>query len=326
MRIVVLHNNVPDTAPLDEKDALLQAEAVSAALLELGHEAFKVPFPLDIRRVMDELRLLRPELVFNLVESVEGQGRLICLAPTVLDYLALPYTGSPTEAIFLTSHKLIAKRRLKEASMHTPPWYSMHDASAGAPIPAVPFIVKSVWEHASIGLEDDCVIRTTDLRKLQLELENRKGKLGGEAFAEKYIDGREFNLSLLGKKGNVEVLPPAEIVFRDFPAGKLKIVGYRAKWDERAFEYHHTPRSFNFPQEDGPLLETLKTISRACWGLFGLRGYARVDFRVDREGIPWILEVNANPCLTPDSGFVSSAEKHGLTYPEVIAGIVEEAL
>jgi len=326
MRIVVLHNDVPDSAPPDEKDALLQAEAVSAALLNSGHEAIKVPFPLDIRRVMDQLRPLRPALVFNLVESIEGQGRLIHLAPTVLDYLALPYTGSPTEAIFLTSHKLAAKRRLKEAGMHTPPWYSMHDASAGAPIPEGPFIVKSVWEHASIGLEDDCVIRTTDLRKVQIELENRKGQLGGEAFAEKYIDGREFNLSLLGKKGNVEVLPPAEIVFKDFPAEKPKIVGYRAKWDDGAFEYHNTPRSFNFPEEDRLLLETLKTISRSCWGLFGLRGYARVDFRVDREGVPWVLEVNTNPCLTPDSGFVAAAEKHGLTYTEVIAGIVEEAL
>jgi D-alanine-D-alanine ligase len=326
MRIVVLHNDVPDSAPPDEKDALLQAEAVSAALLNVGHETIKVPFPLDIRRVIDELRTLRPTLVFNLVESIEGQGRLIHLAPTVLDYLAIPYTGSPAEAVFLTSHKLAAKRCLKGAGMRTPPWYSMHDASTGVSIPEGPLIFKSVWEHASIGLEDDCIIRTGDLRKLQTELENRKERLGGEAFAEKYIDGREFNLSLLGKKGNVEVLPPAEIVFRDFPAGKPRIVGYRAKWDDGAFEYHNTPRSFNFPEEDSVLLETLETISRSCWGIFGLRGYARVDFRVDREGLPWVLEVNANPCLTPDSGFVAASEKHGLTYTELITGIVEQAL
>ncbi len=326
MRIVVLHNDVPDSAPPDEKDALLQAEAVSAALLNSGHEAIKVPFPLDIRRVIDKLRPLQPAIVFNLVESIEGQGRLIYLAPTVLDYLALPYTGSPTEAIFLTSHKILAKRRLKEAGMHTPPWYSMRDASTGVSIPEGSFIIKSVWEHASIGLEDDSIIRTADIRKLQLELENQKGKLRGEAFAEKYIEGREFNLSLLGKGGDVEVLPPAEIVFKDFPTGKPRIVGYRAKWDHRAFEYHNTPRSFNFPEGDRVLLETLKAISRSCWGLFGLRGYARVDFRVDQDGIPWVLEINANPCLAPDSGFVAAAQKHGLTYTELIVGIVEDAL
>ena len=326
MRIVVLHNDAPDPAPPDEKDALLQAEAVSVALLKTGHEAIKVPFPLDTRRVIDELRTLRPAVVFNLVESIEGQGRLIHLAPTVLDYLAVPYTGSPTEAVFLTSHKLLAKRRLKEAGIRTPPWYSMTDSPTGAAIPEGSFIMKSVWEHASIGLEDDCIIPTGDPRKLRIELETRKEKLGGEAFAEMYIDGREFNLSLLGQKGNVEVLPPAEIVFRDFPAGKPRIVGYRAKWDDGAFEYHNTPRSFKFPREDRRLLETLKTISISCWGIFGLRGYARVDFRVNREGIPWVLEVNANPCLTPDSGFVAAAEKHGLTYTDLITGIAEEAL
>ena len=326
MRIVVLHNDVPDPAPPDEKDALLQAEAVSVALLKTGHEAIKVPFPLDTRRVIDELRTLRPAVVFNLVESIEGQGRLIHLAPVVLDYLAVPYTGSPTEAVFLTSHKLLAKRRLKEAGIRTPPWYSMTDSPTGATIPEGSFIMKSVWEHASIGLEDDCIIPTGDPRKLRTELETRKEKLGGEAFAEMYIDGREFNLSLLGQKGNVEVLPPAEIVFRNYPAGKPKIVGYRAKWDDGAFEYHNTPRSFNFPMEDRRLLEALKTISISCWRIFGLRGYARVDFRVNREGIPWVLEVNANPCLTPDSGFVAAAEKHGLTYTDLITGIAEEAL
>ncbi len=326
LRIAVLHNDVTDPAPPDEQDALLQAEAVRSALFQAGHEAIKVPFPLDTRRVIDGLRTIRPALVFNLVESVEGQGRLIYLAPTVLDYLALPYTGSSTEALFLTSHKLAAKKCLKEAGILTPPWYSTRDRPAGAKIPEGSFILKSLWEHASIGLDDDSIIRTCDPGKLRTEMERRKKKLGGEAFAEMYIDGREFNLSLLGNKGKTEVLPPAEIVFRDFPEGKPRIVGYRAKWDDGAFEYHHTPRSFDFSQEDGPLIEKLKAISSTCWGVFGLRGYARVDFRVDREGIPWVLEVNANPCLTPDSGFVAAAEKHGLSYRDLIVRIAEEAL
>jgi len=326
LRIVVLHNDVPDPAPLDEQDALLQAESVRAALSEAGHEAVKVPFPLDTRRVIDELRTLGPALVFNLVESVEGRGRLIHLAPTVLDHLKIPYTGSSTEALFQTSHKLLAKKCLKDAGIRTPPWYSTGDKAAGVKIPEGPFILKSVWEHASIGLEDDCIIRTGDPDKLRTELERRREQLGGEAFAETYIDGREFNLSLLGKKGNVELLPPAEILFRDFPEGKPRIVGYRAKWDDGAFEYRNTPRRFDFPREDRPLIEELKNISRACWEIFSLRGYARVDFRVDRDGIPWVLEVNANPCLTPDSGFVASAEERGLAYRSLIIRITEEAL
>lgn len=322
MRIAVLHNDVPDTAPPDEKDALLQAEAVRAALLALGHETTLIPFPMDIRQVIEKFSLMRPDGVFNLVESVGGQGRFIHLAPAVLDALSIPYTGSPTSAIFLTSHKLEAKRRLRSAGLPTPPWHSTGDVPADVPVPGVPFIIKSVWEHASIGLGDDSIIGAMDARELQVELERRKEQLGGEAFAEWYIDGREFNLSLLEGKEGVSVLPPAEILFRDFPVDKPRIVGYRAKWDEGAHEYHNTPRSFDFPAEDKGLLERLKTLSRSCWDLFGLRGYARVDFRVDRKGAPWILEINANPCLTPDSGFVAAAEEGRLTYPELISEIL----
>ncbi len=325
MRIAVLHNDVPADAPPDEKDALMQAEAVNAALLDLGHETAGIPFPMDLRRVIDDLKRFRPELVFNLVESVANQGRFIHLAPAVLDALSLPYTGSPTQAIFLTSHKLAAKRRLKTARLPTPPWYAIEDAREDRSAPEGPWIIKSVWEHASIGLGDDSILHVTDHRRLRIELENRRARLGGEAFAERYIDGREFNLSLLERKGDVSILPPAEILFQDYPARKPRIVGYRAKWDDQAFEYHNTPRRFTFPAEDAGLLERLKTLSRSCWHLFGLRGYARVDFRVDPDGEPWILEINTNPCLTPDSGFVAAVKAGGLTYSGMIAALIEGA-
>lgn len=325
MRIAVLHNDVPDTAPPDEKDALLQAEAVRSALLTLGHETVLIPFPMDIREVVERFSRQRPDGVFNLVESVGGQGRFIHLAPAVLDALSTPYTGSPTSAVFLTSHKLETKKCLRSAGLPTPPWHSTGDTSADTPVSGVPFIIKSVWEHASIGLGDDSIIVPADAGELQVELEKRKEQLGGEAFAERYIDGREFNLSLLERKEGVSVLPPAEILFRDFPADKPRIVGYRAKWDEGAHEYHNTPRSFDFPAGDRELLERLKTLSRSCWDLFGLRGYARVDFRVDRKGVPWILEINTNPCLTPDSGFVAAAAENGLDYADLIAEIVAGA-
>ena len=132
-------------------------------------------------------------------------------------------------------------------------------------------------------------------------------KQGGECFAEAYIDGREFNLSLLASKAGPQVLPPAEIRFEDYPEGKTRIVGYRAKWHESSFEYLHTVRSFEFPPEDDELLSRLKDLAVRCWSLFDLRGYARVDFRVDRDGRPWVLEVNVNPCLSPDAGFFAAA-------------------
>ena len=110
-----------------------------------------------------------------------------------------------------------------------------------------------------------------------------------------------------------QVLPPAEIDFGDFPPDKPRIVGYQAKWDDESFEYHHTPRRFEFPSTDRALLAELSRLAADCWHQFGLRGYVRVDFRVDRDGRPWILEVNSNPCLSLDAGFAAAVQRAGIT-------------
>ena len=86
------------------------------------------------------------------------------------------------------------------------------------------------------------------------------------------------------------------------------------------------PRSFQFPPEDSPLLDRMADLAKRCWHLFGLHGYARVDFRVDHDNNPWILEVNANPCLSPDAGFAATAARAGLPFGEVVERIVNETL
>lgn len=166
---------------------------------------------------------------------------------------------------------------------------------------------------------------TGSAEHLLARIEERRKTLGVAFFAETYIEGREFNLSLLASSRGPEVLPPAEIRFEGFPETRRKIVGYRAKWVEDSFEYTHTPRTFRFPQSDGPLLLSLADLAKRCWTLFRLRGYARVDFRVDGEGRPWVLEVNTNPCLSPDAGFAAASREAGLAFPEVIRRIVADA-
>ena len=102
-------------------------------------------------------------------------------------------------------------------------------------------------------------------------------------------------------------------------------MGHRAKWDEQSFEYHHTPPRFDFPPADQPLLERLTGLARQCWDLFGLRGYVRVDFRVDAAGRPWILEINANPCLSPDAGFAAALAQAGISFAEAVRCILADA-
>ena len=104
------------------------------------------------------------------------------------------------------------------------------------------------------------------------------------------------------------------------------MVGYKAKWESESFEYNNTPREFDFPEEDYSLIAGLKKIALDCWKVFSLKGYARVDFRVDKSGNPWVLEVNANPCLSPDAGFAAALEKSGISFKSAIEKIIRDSI
>ncbi|MFO7654678.1 MAG: D-alanine--D-alanine ligase [Candidatus Krumholzibacteriia bacterium] len=325
MRVLLLHNAVSPHAAPDEADVLAQVEAVAAALKGLGHETAAFGCSLDLQAVAGALAEWRPGAVFNLVESLAGHGRLIHLAPAVVEASGVPLAGCPTEAIFLTSHKLVAKECLQRAGLPTPAWLGPDGSPGGRPPANEPrqWIVKSVWEDASLGMDDGSVITgTAAARDL---LRQRCGTAGAPWFAEAFVEGREFNIALLDGTDGPRVLPPAEMLFADYPDGKPRIVGYAAKWHADSFEYGHTVRTFDFPSEDRSLLDELTDLCHACWRSFGLRGWARVDFRVDADGRPWILEVNANPCLAPDAGYVAAVERAGSTFPRAVAQILATA-
>lgn len=341
MRIVVLHNDVStDIAPSD-LDVLNQRDAVLAALRELGHEAEAWSCTLDLSGAKTLLEARRPDVVFNLVESLSGTDRLMAAAPLLFDALHLPYTGVPTRALLITNGKLTTKRCLGQAGLPTAPWFTTGTAlwqglpwpdtrgsatdSGGHTARLAPLITKAIWEHASFHLDDGAIVSPRTNAELAEVLRVREQATGQPHFAEPYLEGREFNLSVLTSEVGPQVLPPAEIDFGDFPPDKPRIVGYQAKWDEASFEYHHTPRRFEFPRADRGLLAELSRLAAECWNQFGLRGYARVDFRVDRDGRPWILEVNSNPCLSLDAGFAAAVERAGVTYVQAIDRIIHDA-
>jgi D-alanine-D-alanine ligase len=323
MKVVVLHGEVPAEAGRDEQDVLVQAEHVSRSLAGKGYKPVMLSVSADFSILIEHLNILQPDFVFNLVESILGQGRLIHLAPSILDYLRVPYTGSGAEAIFLTSQKLVAKELLQLSGLDTPPWIVPDRPSAMPFMPGF-YVIKSVWEHASVGLDEDSIVSVQNEKKLHVLMKSKRNRLGGDCFAEVFIPGREFNLSLLAGADGPDVLPPAEIRFDAYPPGKHRVVDYRAKWEEDSFEYRHTPRTFEFTDEDTLLLRKLKEMAMACWKLFDLKGYARVDFRVDQAGRPWILEINANPCLSPDAGFFAAARQARLGFDTVLERIIAD--
>ncbi len=322
-KVGILHADIPDKANEDEKDALVQLEAVSKALAQLGFDPVSVKFGLNMEAAGKFLQKLKPAFVFNLVESVNACGSLIHLAPSFLDYLKIPYTGSKTQAMFLTSNKLLAKEFLAAHSIETPKAYTISSLTKETAVEGC-YIIKSVWEHASIGMNQDSVVYAKRASELLAKLEKTQNIISGEFFCEEYIDGREFNLALLSEPKGAEVLPPAEILFADYPDDKHKIVDYSAKWKTDSFEYFNTKRTFDFSSDDRDLIESLKLISKECWDQFDLKGYARVDFRVDKSGRIWVLEINANPCISPDSGFIAASAMIGLGFTDVVKRIIED--
>lgn len=341
MRVLIVYDHVGDSASPDQADALVQARAIAGALEKLGHEWMTLGVTLDLEAAREAVTRLNPDLVFNLVESLGGAGRLIHAIPALLDVMGVPYTGASAEAQFITSHKPLAKSLMSAQGLPTPDSITLERLrsvvanSPDHPLLGHRWVLKSLWEHASIGLDENSVVQSNVPSVILAALEARLEALGGLGFAEEYIDGREFNIALLargdGERPSVvkaEALPAAEIAFIDPAAwaSRPRMVNYACKWDEHSFEYQHTERRFDFVEEDQPLIERLERIAHACWIMFDLRGYARVDFRVDAAGEPWVLEVNTNPCLSPDAGYAAALERAGIDYPVAIDRIVRDAL
>jgi len=338
MRVAVVYNAVADKSRLDESDVLIQVDTVAQALKQLGHRVALLACSLNLSAAQNQLQKIEPDIVFNLVECLNGQDRLVHLLPALLDSMRIPYTGAQSETLHFTSNKILAKQWMVAADLPTPPWLgpyppdgpflSKHLEAARVTYGAqagVRWLIKSLWQHASCGLHEDELILGENVDQTRALLPTYAAQLGGACFAEAFIDGREFNLSLLAESRGPQSLPPAEIIFEDYPDDKLHIVGYRAKWEKDSYEYNHTPRRFDFPPQDAALLMRLEQMAKKCWQVFGLGGYARVDFRVDADGQPWILEINANPCLSPDAGFAAAVEQSGLTFAEAVDRILCDA-
>ena len=123
------------------------------------------------------------------------------------------------------------------------------------------------------------------------------------ALAQRFLPGREFNVGIIG--GNrPRILPLAEVCYADLPPEIPPIMSYAAKWVETSTEYQNT--SVICPAEVEP--ELARQISQTALRAFravGVRGYGRVDMRLDETGLPRVLEVNCNPCLDEGLGLAA---------------------
>jgi len=323
MKILFVYNKPKDEFSPDDDDILTQLEATKSSAEKLGHITNSLSVSMNLDEFEKELQKYNPDLVFNLVEALSGIESYMHFVPLIIEKNNFKITGCSSEALFLTTNKILAKKIMKSASISTPDWFTKNDLKEKIELLKNPFIIKPISADASVGLDEDSVIR--NLKNFYSELQNRSEKFG-ECFGEEYIEGREFNLSILEIDGKPTLMPVAEILFNNFPIGKEKVVGYKSKWETDSFEYINTPRSFEFAESDKNLILQLNAIAINCWNLFNLSGYARVDFRVSDKGEIFVLEINANPCISPDAGFAAACSQNGFNYNSIIENIINSAI
>ncbi|MBN1338105.1 MAG: ATP-grasp domain-containing protein [Bacteroidales bacterium] len=317
----ILHQKLPENAPPDELDVLVQAQAIENSLKEMGFSRVKkVPVSLNLEKLYHSLLKGKPDVVVNLVETLGGQGRLIHLVTAMLDFAGLPYTGTGQYGLNITTDKVKAKELLVSHALPTPLFFRQGDA--GVLPDDKRFILKPVWEDASVGIRDENVVYSSGAPETLGKL-LRSGIR--EWFFEEYIDGREFNVTLLETASGWKAFTPAEIRYQNYPEGKPRILGYESKWHEDSFEYLNTVRTFDHKASDAKLVETLMELALKSASVFRLGGYARVDMRLDENNRPYILEVNANPCLSPDAGFFAACSREGMSYTRMTSHIIDAA-
>jgi len=316
-RCCIIYNEPREGALADELDVLDQVAHIEKHLVDIGISVYRKGITEMFMSEIAELAKEKPDFVFNLVESINNKGELIYFVPALLNLYSIPYSGNSLESIFLTTNKTICSNSMKNAGINNP----------GSYLPSKPkllkpgrkYIIKPIWEDGSLGITSDSVFECKPGFEAKL-----KGLDDAHWFIEDFINGREFNISILAGKDGPEVLPPAEIVFVNYDESRPRIIDFKAKWEIDSFEYINTVREFPGNKINNHLATNLKEAALACWHLFSLKGYARVDVRTDNNDNVFVIEINGNPCISPDGGFVAATREAGYPFTEVLQRIIND--
>ena len=278
-------------------------------------------FSRDLTRTLSEIS---PRFVFNLCEEIDGKPELEMCVAGLLELMGIPYTGSDPYTLGLALNKFHLKQVLRAAGIPTARGYVRYPGQA-LTIPRgirFPVIVKPARQDASLGINSNSVCRAPEQADRQILYIH--DVYGQEALVEEYLDGREFNVSVVGGR-NPEVLAVSEIDFSGMPDDEPRIVSYRAKWDEESLVFNST-----VPICPAPITKRLESrirkIAVRSYQCTGCRDYARIDMRTDVSGGIYVLEVNPNPDISPKAGFARATRAAGYSYSDMILRISESAV
>ena len=298
---------------VDEVDKVLQAAGFNVSRLGASN---------DPARMTAALEKKKPDVVFNLFEGTADQSGNEAVVAGLLEWLRIPFTGSPSQCLCLARTKHVAKTLLQGAGLPTADFFVVEKGPVlSCPIPW-PVIVKPAGQDASIGLDQGSVV--DDLDRLNERIELLLKNYGAPVLVEQFVPGREFNVGVIECPG-LTVLPISEILFVDKDPLYWPIVTYDAKWAPGTRDYEATPPLY--PARVSPRLKArVENLAREAFLLLGCRDYARVDFRVKPSGKPYILEVNPNPDFSPLAGLSGGLTSAGLTHAQFTVDLVVRAL
>jgi D-alanine-D-alanine ligase len=296
-------------------------EAVYRALTESGYPAIRLPLLPPLESAKESLRKLETDVVFNLFEGFDGCPETEPAITNFLAELGLTYTGCPGTALSLGLDKINTKAHLEAMGTETPRYQLLGPKTSSLFHLSYPCIVKPYAEDGSNGISEESVVH--DSASLEKQVATISRLFGKRALVEEFIDGREFNVTVLGTTPP-KALPISEIIY-SLPPGLPRILTFSAKWDPQSIYFRGT-KAVCPADIDAELQEQIPQTALLAFRLLGSRGYARVDFRLDSEKKLKIIELNPNPDISPDAGAALQARVAGLSYNQFIEQIMQLSL
>lgn len=305
-------------------DLLRMIRNIARNLRRLGHRVSPLPLAHDMFAFQRKLRRLDPDVVFNQYDDVVHGALYEMRLAALVRMMGYPLTGSPALPLGLTRYKFMTASLLAGAGIPIPPNTAMLEtvSSVARHKWQFPLIVQPSQEHAGIGLDRQSVVYSK--KALRDKVREIVRTYNQPALVQHFLPGREFNVGIVGGY-RPRVMPLAEVSYHDLPEDIPPIMSYAAKWVETSIEYQKT--AVLCPALVEPELEErIKQVALQAFRAVGAKGYARMDMRLDEEGEPCVLEVNCNPCLDEGMGLARSAERAGISYPQLLQQVVRAAL
>ncbi|HTA20235.1 MAG TPA: hypothetical protein VK989_13140, partial [Polyangia bacterium] len=333
-RVIVIFNRDFEGAEADPENKAREdikgiAEHVVEILSRDGFVARGLGVTNDVFGAVESIKAYAPDVVFNLCESIGGDSRFEPLLPMLLDREGIAYTGSGPLTLGLSLHKHRAKDVLRARGVPTPEAVYVTEPDVSRIAIPFPLIVKPAREDASVGIYSESVVHDRDA--LARRVTHVLSHYRQPALVERYVDGREIYVSMLGRPtGAPEIFPFYEIDFSLMPADRPRIVSFDGKWVEGSDEFIGTkpvPCTNLTPEQKARITE----VAQAAFEAMEVRDYARLDVRLPEHGpdagTPFVIDMNPNCDLSDGAGgYSKAANAAGLGYDEVIRRIVELAL